>query len=135
MFKLILKFIITQDSPPAGNCKRRTARTVTCPGITCPGGGVQSCPGWLGEGYPILDRGYPILSCSGWGVPHLVMTGVPPCLDWRTLQKGPVTSESIMGWRWGTPREGDVTSGIIMGGGWGTPPGANRLKTLPSPSF
>ena len=94
-------YLKQQESPPAGNCKRRTAHGVACLSITFPGGG---------GGYPVLSLGgggYFIPSCSGWeGYPilswmgglrertHSTGTGVSP--------EGHGTSGSIMGWRWGT---------------------------------
>ena len=56
------------------NCKRRTARGITCPSVTCMEAGTPSS----------LGRG---------------MGGTPSC---GTPQKGHGTSCSIMRWRWGT---------------------------------
>ena len=50
------KNLLLQDSPPAGNCKRRTARGITSPSVTYPRGGVPH-PGW-GVPHPDLARGY-----------------------------------------------------------------------------
>ena len=119
---------VTQESPPAGNRKRRYG--ITCPNMTFPGKG--------GGGYPILSRlgegvSHPVLakrgtpSCAGQeGAPHPVLAkrGTPSCVgrgrgggvrDMRPVVvlwdgdgeppplKGLGTSGSIMGWRWGTP--------------------------------
>ena len=51
-----------QESPPAGNRKRRTARGITCPSISYRGGGVPTLAGWGG-------------AYLGWGVTYLA---VPP---------------------------------------------------------
>ena len=55
-----------QESPPAGNRKRRTARSMTCRG----GGGGGSTP------YPVRKGmlGY-FLSCLGGGVPPIMSGG------------------------------------------------------------
>ena len=76
------------------NHKRRTARGIICPSMTCPGGGgaTPSCPGWgsnlwypfLGLGSLTWDWGPPpmtgVPSACDWG--PLPMTGVPPAWDW-----------------------------------------------------
>ena len=97
-------FFREQDSPPAGNHKRRTTRGVTCPSVTCPGGGrgypspvmtgwgLPQVLSWLagGGGYPspILARGYP---CPGVNS-HLGL-GYAPAWDGLTS----------LAWDWGTP--------------------------------
>ena len=80
-----------QESPPAGNRKRRIARGITFPSITYPEGG----------GTPSLGRGYPILTWP-WGG-YLIPTWLGDTPPWDTPRKGVGTSGSIMGWRWGTP--------------------------------
>ena len=77
-----------QESPPAGNRKRRTASSITCPNISYPGGYLP----WLGE-VPTLARGYlpwlgeaPTLAGGtnlGWGVP--TSAGGLPTLAWGYL--------------------------------------------------
>ena len=72
-----LKMITIQESPPARNRTRHTAR-----GVTCPGEGGSPILSWLGEegfpssvlawgGYPsaVLARGV-LQSCPGQGVPQ-----------------------------------------------------------------
>ena len=57
MFEIIFK----QESPPAGNRKRRIARCITCPSISYPGGGGGPTLAGGGEkGVPTLtrERGY-----------------------------------------------------------------------------
>ena len=78
-----VKCVHKQDSPPARNRKRRTARCITCPSITYTGGVIQS---WPGSGYPMPGQGG-IPSC---GTP-------PPGQYWGT---GSPT------WDWGTPQDG-----------------------------
>ena len=92
-----------QESPPAGNRKRRTARGITCPSVTGLGGGYpsptwgipQSCLGGTSVltrgGTPVLAggtlswpgwEGYPILTWPG--VPHPYLAGGTPTWDWST---------------------------------------------------
>ena len=70
----LLRFYMQNKTPPARNCKRRTARGITCPSVTC-----------LGVPHPDLAGGYPI---PGSGVPY-PWPGVPhpdlghtPCPFW-----------------------------------------------------
>ena len=125
----VLCALLTQDSPPAGNRKRRIARGITFQSITYPGG-TPYCPGW-GRGYPILTwlgGGYP--SCSGWGVPHLVLArgipypdlareypamGYPPGQDWVPPGKVPRASH------WGTYPRKDMGPVKILWHGHGVP--------------
>ena len=78
---------IKQESPPAGNSKRRTARGITCYSVTCPAGtpsvGVPNP--WLGVPHLDLFRG-------GTGTPGKDMDPVEVLWD-----------GNITGWRWGTP--------------------------------
>ena len=87
---------LKQNSPPAGNHKRHTMCSITCPSITSLGGG--ECQSWLGGGGTLScpgQGGYPILAWLG--VPHLVLArrvphpdltrgipfeGYPPGQDW-----------------------------------------------------
>ena len=122
---------IWQDSPPTGNCKRRTVRGITCPKRNLSGGArgypsstqgdtpAQGRVPWycccVAEGLypspaPGRRGGTPVLS---WGeLPPRTgappaETRVPPLLDgtWGCplpiKNMGPVFG-SIMGWRWGT---------------------------------
>ena len=50
-----------QESPPVGNCTRRTARSVTCPGGIPVLFRGYPCPGWLGV--PVLEYPKPRLGC------------------------------------------------------------------------
>ena len=61
---LLFKPIMKQDSPPAGNRKRRTCRVITCQSVIYPGDGVVPHPHLAGGGgTPALaGRGYPILT-------------------------------------------------------------------------
>ena len=81
-----------QDSPPAGNRKRCTARSITCPSLTCPGEGgtTPSCPSWgCTPSCPCWGGGYPSLVLAGG-----TQTGVPL----NGPQKGHGTSGMIIGW-------------------------------------
>ena len=77
-FKLGDKLYVTnnrkQESPLVGNLKRRTARGITYPRVTCPGG--EGTPSWLAGG-----RGYPMLSWLG-RVLHPDLAGGYPILYW-----------------------------------------------------
>ena len=77
--KWFLKFS-KQESPPAGNRTRHTARSVTCP--VGGGGGVYSSPVLAGEGYPTPVLVYP--HGQHWVPPHPAGTGVPPGQEWGT---------------------------------------------------
>ena len=63
---LIVPYIpLIQESSPAGNRKRRTARGITCPSISYRGGGVPTLAGggyqpWWG--IPTLAGGVPTLA-------------------------------------------------------------------------
>ena len=80
-----VKKLTEQDSPPVGNRKKRTARTITCHRW---GMGTPSCPvlSWMGYLFCPDWRGGPHPDLS-WpeGVPHPVLEGgeVPhPDLSW-----------------------------------------------------
>ena len=110
-----------EQESPEENRKRRTGRAVTCPSITCRGGGgvipslpVRPCPG-MGIPHAVLDWGvpHPDLSQMGRGVPHPDLSqvwggGEEPCpgLFW------------IGGWNPILSWTGDSLSCD----GWGTPP-------------
>ena len=69
-----------QESAPAGNRERCTARAESCPSITCLGRRVP---------HPVLDGRYPILSCPRWGlgvVPNSLLDGRYPSHHRRYLQ-------------------------------------------------
>ena len=92
-----------QESRPAGNRKRHTAGGITCPSVTCRGGGGVPHPDLAGDWATPLGRdlkpvtGVPAAKDMG---PVEVLwdgDGVPP-------PKGHGTSASIMGWRWVPPR-------------------------------
>ena len=51
-----------QESPPAGNRKRRTAFGITCPSVTCPTGGPHPGGGGVPQSWPV-------------GVPHPDLAG------------------------------------------------------------
>ena len=134
-----------QESPPAENHKRRTARAITCPTITYLGRGAVPHPDLArGATHPVLVRGYQ--SWPGQGVP---CHGLPPPptrtevtpWDWGTLQdwdnpwegtwdqllgnpppKGHGASGSIMEWRWGTPSGKDMGPVEVLWDGDGVPP-------------
>ena len=57
-YSCILKnnLILKQESPLAGNRKRRTAHGITSQSISYPRGGGGYLP-WMGEGVPTLDGG------------------------------------------------------------------------------
>ena len=57
-------FFHKQESPPAGICKRRTGRGITCPSLSIRAGVPPSSPSWA----------VPSSSCSQ-GVPHPVPSG------------------------------------------------------------
>ena len=84
-----------QENPPAGNRKRRTARGITCPSITC---------------LANLSRGYHILTWPG-GTPSspgcrgapLARTGIPPSQYWGTPQKGTWDQWKYCGMEMGNP--------------------------------
>ena len=65
------------ESTPAGNRKRHSARAVTCPSITFPGGGgvypILSCPKEGGGGNIVISSpglgGGGTTSCHGQGIP------------------------------------------------------------------
>ena len=92
-----------QESPPAGNRKRRTARGITCPSITYSGGGGEVPHPWRGGGvsHPDLAMGGGTPSWPGGGYP--ILTWLGDTSPWDTPRKGHGTSGSIIGWRWGTP--------------------------------
>ena len=92
-----MKSFVTQESPPVGNRKRRTACGIICYSVNCLGvphswlEGTPSWPGW-GVPHPDLAGGHSILIWRGvgtplWGTPCLDSgTEVPPRRD-----LGPVT--------------------------------------------
>ena len=118
-----LKMITIQESPPARNRTRHTAR-----GVTCPGEGGSPILSWLGEerfpssvlawggdtpvlswqgaySSPVLVRGYPRTASQdwvphgqGWGTPLPAGTGVP-----YPPQKGPGTRDLRKNLGLGTP--------------------------------
>ena len=88
---------IKQDSHPAGNRKRCTARGITCPSITCLGCTVPHPDLARGGGYP----------SPGPGGTHLTRTRVPPVWDW----------DIPSAWDWSTPWEGASDQSL------GYPPG------------
>ena len=124
-----------------GSRKRRTARGITCPSVTCPGGGGYPSPSQgvprpdLAGGYPILTwPGDPILSwpggyqiltwpgggTPGWVSPHLelgyphlgLVTVIPSERTWDQWK--------YYGMEMGVPHPkiGHQTSGSIMGLLW-----------------
>ena len=94
-------------SPPGGNCKKRTERSIYSPWLvlqrggyhimTWPGGDTTPCPDGGGISHPgvplDLNAGLPHLDPPGEGHD---LAGIAP------LRKGHRISGSIIGWRWGT---------------------------------
>ena len=116
MVQIQLHLIILQDSPPSGNCKRRTARGLTCPSVACLGGGgrypsprqgvypslvrdvSQFCPAWR---YMVLAGGKGHPSPILWGGGVYPCPSIPSCLGLGYTP--PPGAEVLFTWYWGTP--------------------------------
>ena len=112
--KMQQKVIIKQESPPAGNRKRRTDRSKNCPWFVLQRGGVpHPCPGWWVPiltwpeecPIPVLARGYPILTWSGVYPIAFLPGGTPSWPGWRGTPSWPGQS-FLPSWPgYGTPKE------------------------------
>ena len=80
-----------QESSPAENRKKRTARRITCP--------RQGVP------HPVPDVGGGVCHLLPRGLPWVPHTDLGPELAEVPPEKGPETSGSIMGWTWVIPQK------------------------------
>ena len=74
---------LKQESPPAGNSKRRTARAITSPSTTCPGdGGYPPILSW-DLTWDLTWMGYPLEGTwDQWKYYRMEMEDPPPQRTW-----------------------------------------------------